>query len=713
MQIVTERKNVALSGEVQSREFTMKAGAHLMSVLSGLYNDPVDAVVREYLTNMYDAYAPLLKAGVPITPPILRVPSVMSPTLEFQDFGVGMDFDTVWRVYAEYGNSTKSDSNDEVGGFGLGSKTAFCYNEGAPWNIISTKNGHTHRFMAFVNEQGVPTLTHLVSEETGLPNGVTVSIPIRAGDMQSVTEAAKRYLRYFPMQITVEGIPLSDIPTLDYVLAGDGWGVRPRRENYNRTSAQVVMGNVPYTIDNLFNWATINGSVSLTFLNENNVDVFVPIGAVDIVPSRDSLKLTERTKSAVKAAVQEMVDELPSAVQRATAHCKTGWERVQEAESILKNIRLPIAVEQMLDRALSIPVTPTVSKVTMYAITDTGRSTPEVAEGVTEFRFSAVRYNKVLTSMVIVNDTSKSAAALARGYIRKHFVKMNYQGTAAARYGHTRCKVYVVTLANGCSVQDFTKTLEGFDNIVLASALTTSVPVNRAPRSSKSIPVYRYNLWKFEPNAHVLPNHSTYYYLPLKKDINEPRYTWGVGKGGPEFFQQAAKLFGLTVDTVYGIRGSDVKSLGAEWVNIHDEVVRLATKWIDENQEVCSTLLVDDDTNSYSKFILRVIPSSYRPALTASPRNTMIENHTFRSLLLEPTDHFTTEGYATIIAARKRVPHLTAREQIAQEFVERAGNAVQFAYKVWCETKFQRAQMETTMLLAFENMGLDICSTSK
>lgn len=58
-------------------------------------------------------------------------PTSLAQYLEFKDFGIGMSEDTIMTVFTQYGNSTKNDSNDEVGGFGIGSKTAFCYNEGS------------------------------------------------------------------------------------------------------------------------------------------------------------------------------------------------------------------------------------------------------------------------------------------------------------------------------------------------------------------------------------------------------------------------------------------------------------------------------------------------------------------------------------------------------------------------------------------------------
>jgi hypothetical protein len=705
MQIATERRNIALSGETQSREFSMKAGAHLMSVLSGLYNHPVDAVVREYLTNMYDAYVPLLKAGSTPTPPILRVPTLMNPTLEFQDFGVGMDFDMVWRVYAEYGNSTKSNTNDEVGGFGLGSKTAFCYNEGAPWNIISTKNGTTHRFMAFVNESGVPTLTHLTSDDTGLPNGVTVSVPIRADDIDEVVTAAKKYLRYFPMSIAVEGMTPEDIPTKNYILEGEGWGVRPRAQRWESTQSYLIMGNVPYD-------AETNGVSFITpydvreFFVNNNVDIYVPIGAVDIVPSRDSLKMTDRTKATICDAVQKVIADLPSALARATAHCANAWERVKLAEQLLDNVRLSAKAIDMLQRSMSFPVPPQVKSATLYAIADSGRSVPTVAENVTEFQFSARRTGaNVLTSTVIVNDTPKPVAAMARGYIKEHFVHKSSQGRTV-RYGHTHCKVYVVSLTEGCTLSNFISTLQGFDNVLLASSLLHTVPTNTAPRAKKSVQVYRYAMYQFEPNALVPPAQSVYYYLPLTK--HNTRYNYGDGQVDIRKLMSLATSVGLSVDKVYGVRATDTKSLSAEWVNLETELITHGIAWMHRNVEVCARL-VAVETSEYSKFVASVIPaeavgSAKYAAMVSAPTTVAKE---LREFVMTPDLYFTTEAINKIISTRKQIVGQPTEEAVAREFVERASPAVQFAYQLWHKTEgHYRIPLARNMMATFATMGV-------
>ncbi len=98
------------------------AMAHIMSVLTKLYSDEYLAVIREYSTNARDAHIAADKADQPI---LVTLPTALNPTLVITDNGVGLSRDELVNVYSKYGASTKRQTNQQVGSFGLGCKSAF------------------------------------------------------------------------------------------------------------------------------------------------------------------------------------------------------------------------------------------------------------------------------------------------------------------------------------------------------------------------------------------------------------------------------------------------------------------------------------------------------------------------------------------------------------------------------------------------------------
>src|SRR6185437_4514816 len=109
--------------------------AHIMSVLTNLYENPLLAIIREYSTNAWDSH---VAAGQ--TRPIeVTTPNMLTSTLKIKDYGVGMDKEDIRNIYSQYGASTKRGTNEQTGMLGLGCKSALTYT--GQFNIIAVKAG--------------------------------------------------------------------------------------------------------------------------------------------------------------------------------------------------------------------------------------------------------------------------------------------------------------------------------------------------------------------------------------------------------------------------------------------------------------------------------------------------------------------------------------------------------------------------------------------
>ena len=582
MQISMAPRNVQTVGIQKSRKFTLKPGAHIMALLSGIYKNPKDAITREYLSNMLDAYVPLVKAGKVVKAPILRVPTKLNPVIEFQDFGIGMDFDTAWEVYAEYGNSTKNLDNDSVGGFGIGSKTAFCYNNGAAWNIITTKNGKTNYFQAFVGADGVPDLNHVGETEEGLPDGTTVSIPVRVQDVEEFQAAARTYIPYFPMELVVEG--MQDVPKKpEYLFRGKDWGLRGKSSGTN-----VVMGNVPYELD-LHAIPTFRSMIPdgmFQFVWYNGFDLFAPIGAVDIVPSRDDLQYTDKTLKYLVTAFKEAYTQIGPTITDRIKNAKTLWEAIVSRNyavasiSGLNNDSLKGIKWNGIDLGSSLSFDLTdlrkkldVRDLTEYAIRNSDIATPEVDDKCSKIHLRVPDKNQKHTSVIILNDSNGKVAGTARGYIRDNFVAVDSWSKRVRRYGHTMCNVYVFSTND--SVDKIREALGGFDGPILkASDLTGKVSKVNGPKVGN---IYRWNgRSSFDARVNIPTGAKVYHYVVLTKDTHSGRFFYGSSgyqrNGKVTDLLAAASMLNITVDALYGVRPDDVADLDPTWTNLEEQV---------------------------------------------------------------------------------------------------------------------------------------------
>src|SRR6266849_8491156 len=148
---------------------TLAAGAHVMgidaagmgtvlSILSNMYSDGSLAVVREYASNALDSH---IEAGNP-DPILITSPSFLNPTLTVQDFGTGLSGDEVLNVYAKYGASTKRGTNDQIGSFGIGAKSAFTV--GGQFVVTAVKDSEKTVALFALNDDGAPTVNILASD---------------------------------------------------------------------------------------------------------------------------------------------------------------------------------------------------------------------------------------------------------------------------------------------------------------------------------------------------------------------------------------------------------------------------------------------------------------------------------------------------------------------------------------------------------------------
>lgn len=286
--------------------------SHIMGLLTNLYNDPELAVIREYYTNALDAHK-MVSNSAPVK---VTLPTWDKPNYIVQDEGVGMDEDTLFLIYGEYGESTGRDSNEIVGGFGLGSKSAYAISN--QFTVASVKNGIQTTAHFSKMSHGAYDVQIVSSVETNKPNGTTVNIPIN-GNLNMFNDKARKFFSFSaPGSVLVDGVPPIDAldnakqldnpdnPDMIIHVASGGYG-----ESY------VIMGNVPYVLSSSeikLSLQRIGVSMSNSFITMPKY-FSVPIGSADISPNREGLQMTDRTNELVDSYISFIVNDLRKVAQ--------------------------------------------------------------------------------------------------------------------------------------------------------------------------------------------------------------------------------------------------------------------------------------------------------------------------------------------------------------------------------------------------------------
>lgn len=152
-----------------------KSSAQLvMDMLAKLYSEPHRAVLREYISNAYDAN---VEAGT--TKPVeVHLPEKDEPWLSVRDYGKGVDYLGIVSVFANFGASTKRDSENLIGGFGIGSKSGLAISDTI--NVTSVCNGLLNEFVLERTPNGI--ITRFTEENKPTTDESGTSITIKLGE---------------------------------------------------------------------------------------------------------------------------------------------------------------------------------------------------------------------------------------------------------------------------------------------------------------------------------------------------------------------------------------------------------------------------------------------------------------------------------------------------------------------------------------------------
>lgn len=284
-----------MPGQAVDMSLSNNSLEHIMDILSDLYSDRPAAIIREYGTNALDAH---IISGQ--TKPIeISTPNRLNPNLVIRDYGEGMSKQVLIDTYSKYGASTKRDNNLEAGQLGLGSKSGFAYTD--QFTVRSVNDGHCCELIMSRNDRGAAEMTIAFDYETGDDSGVTITIPIKSYDIDSVTNAASNFAKFAtPGTISLNG-KINEIPDSWTKIADNLYSGPEINSN------TIVMGNVAYP-------AKLFDDVYLGY-GTARIVAFVKMGEVDFAPSREALKYTVHTTQTLKSIEQYFLDSVVKEIE--------------------------------------------------------------------------------------------------------------------------------------------------------------------------------------------------------------------------------------------------------------------------------------------------------------------------------------------------------------------------------------------------------------
>lgn len=287
--------------------------------ISGLAKDKIGYPIRELSTNAWDASRGRFEVFLPTN---------LNPTFRVRDYGPGMDHDQMTSVYARLYASTKRGTNDEVGGWGLGSKSPFAYLIGdggsGSYTVTSYHEGVMRTYVLSLSADGRPMMRRLAEMPTDAESGLEVSFAVRRSDIETFTYRARKILWSFEPRPRV--FPEMGWQEPEIRASGETWKLY-RDYTVPFEGPHVRMGPVMYPFD----IGEVAGSRLLTASDTVLFDA--PIGSLSVTLSREALAYDERTRqtltalvSAYENAVVAQMQEKVSAAETYIHACKVFFE---------------------------------------------------------------------------------------------------------------------------------------------------------------------------------------------------------------------------------------------------------------------------------------------------------------------------------------------------------------------------------------------------
>lgn len=313
MIISLDNNEVEMSGIDNVNNFTISMTPEAFQVLSStMYSDSVSAILRELGTNAVDS---VVQAGTPNVPFTIKLPDYLDPTFYIRDYGVGLTPEEVRTIYTSYFTSTKTNSNNAIGCFGLGSKSVFAYTQN--FTVITYKDGTEYAFAIFINEKGMPSYAQTYQKNTDEPNGVKIAFPIKSNDFNDFKIKAHNIYYWFTVKPEILGNSVDlTVPPSGFsqkLLSGNNWTLyRGGSYSYQNGVFYVTMGNILYK--------TTEECPDGNCLLDSN------IGDYDITSSREELKYTDKTNKALEKRIKEYNAEKVAIFNAQLDKCETLYE---------------------------------------------------------------------------------------------------------------------------------------------------------------------------------------------------------------------------------------------------------------------------------------------------------------------------------------------------------------------------------------------------
>ena len=367
-----EPRHFESSAEFTQDNFVIGDETFIIEVLrSKLYSNPVRTLVTEIMTNARDAHIEAGKFNLPIE---VKLPNTIEPFFAVRDYGIGINPERMKSIFVRYGVSSKRESNEQVGGYGLGAKSPWSYTD--TFNIITNTpdtNGIIMRreYVAYIDTSRKGKLVLVSEQSTDDAQGTTIAVPCKNKDAQSFEQWVKWAAQYWGVQPIIKGSTNFTWREIKYFMKESDWAIEEVSTDYNnpQEKALVVVDGIPYKIgsDSLFNsdwWNNAKPEVkkdykTLVNLLDSPLRLFFKTGEIYLTANREEIDYQTAIIERIILKLNSISDSFRTKFQDKMNECKNLWEagflykKMQNNFKFLPSLtwkNIAVDTEMMLDK---------------------------------------------------------------------------------------------------------------------------------------------------------------------------------------------------------------------------------------------------------------------------------------------------------------------------------------------------------------------------
>lgn len=298
MIIDTSQGNVEIIGD--AKEFKSSIDPKNLEFIttllsSNLYSNPEESFIREIVSNAWDSH---VEAGNTDTPVIIKFTNTCdNKSVTIRDYGTGLSPERFAEVYRNIGSSTKRESNDFIGCFGIGHLSPFACSNSV--YITSYYNGVAYYYVGTKINNSI-TYHQLNELPTTEKNGVEITIK----NIKNITqyESALQYITFFPNIYVVGAVNSTQINEVKL----------KRFNNFAAASFQIshklLLGNVLYPIDKYKLSYEARNFIEEIF--NTSIVIKFNVGELNITPNRESIIYSSKTIEVIEDRILAAKEEL-------------------------------------------------------------------------------------------------------------------------------------------------------------------------------------------------------------------------------------------------------------------------------------------------------------------------------------------------------------------------------------------------------------------